>query len=162
MTINKQDQIWGIWFKEDLAGSFGINQGTAWAVISFLDKADFNQETYWRTLEEFPTMSGLFVEKGREDAVGTPLYEGLPNGANKFYMLSGPDASGVERFDGEFGREIRSFYLKYDVQPNTDSPFDDMLTLETFSTLEDAMTAEFSDRAVSFRRQPCATGTSGC
>ena len=101
LNINKQDQIWGIWFKDDLDHAFGVDQGTAWAVISFLDKADFNQETYWRTLQEFPTMSGLFVEKGRTtEVVGNPLYEGQPIGANKFYMFSGTAASGVGTLRG--------------------------------------------------------------
>ena len=91
-----------------------------------------------------------------------PTFADDLHGANKFYMVSGTAASGVGRFEEDYGRVPPGFYLKYDVQPNTDSPFDDMLTLETFPTYEAAMAADFSDWAVSFRRQPCHFGVSRC
>jgi hypothetical protein len=76
-------------------------------------------------------------------------------------MLSGDAASGIARFELDFAPPY-SLYLKYEVQRNTDSPYDDLLTLEAFSTLEAATTAKFSDRAVLFRREPCAPRAQPC
>lgn len=151
-NINEQDTIWGVWFKDDLVD---VWDGSAWSVVNLVKKANLHQPTYWKTLEEFPAMSGLFVEEAREEVVGKPLYEGQPIGVNKLYILSGDDVAGVARIDQDWGSNPPSVYLKYQVQPNTDSKFDDKLIMESFPTQEAAEAASFSDKAVAFRREPC-------
>jgi len=159
LNFNEQNKIWGVWFKDDVVEAFG---GSAWSVVNLRRKANLHQESYWRTLEEFPSMSGLFYEAAGEDVVGKALYEGRPIGVNKFYMLSGNDVAGVARIEKVSGRNPRTVYLKYEVQPNTDSKFDDKLTMESFPTLEDAMASQFSIKAVLFRRDPCRIGNPIC
>ena len=100
-NFNEQDTIWGMWFKGDVVN---VWDGYAWSVVNLVKKADLHQETYWKTLEQFPTMSGLFVEEAREEVVGKPLYEGQPIGMSKFYIISGNDRAGAARFGGRMGR----------------------------------------------------------
>ncbi len=155
-SINHQDTIWGVWFKDDLGNAWDYRD-TYWWAVNLVKKEDLHQETYWKTLQEFPTMSGLFVEAADKEVVGKPLYEGQPNGRSKFFILSGSDTAGVARIEEGLG--IRStpttVYLKYQVQPNTDSRFDEELIMESFPTFEAAESSNFSGKAVAFRREPC-------
>ena len=151
-NINEQDTIRGVWFKDDISE---VSEGSAWSRVNLVKKADLHQETYWKTLEQHPTMSGLFVEDTDEELVGKPLYEGQPIGVSRLYILSGNDAAGVARIEEDWGSVPPSVYLKYEVQPNTHSEFDDKLIMESFSTQEAAGSDSFSDKAVAFRREPC-------
>ena len=151
-NINEQDTIWGVWFKDDLVD---VGDGSAWSVVNLVKKADLHQATYWRTLQEFPTMSGLFVEEARGEAVGQPLYEGQPIRLSKFYIISGNDMAGVARIEEDWGDSPRTVYLKYEALPNTASKFDDKLIMESFQTFEATEAGDFSDNAVTFRREPC-------
>ena len=159
LNINEQNTIWGYWFKDDLPDMW---DGSAWSVVTLLKKADLHLATYWKMLEEFPTMSGLFVEQARAEVVGNPLYEGQPLRRSKFHMLSGNNRVGVARIAEEGGDAPRTIYLKYEVRPNTASEFDDKLITESFQTFEAAEASDFSDAAVSFRRKPCKNGNTAC
>jgi len=150
--INQQDSIWGVWYKDDLVDMW---VGSGWSVVSLVKKADLHHATYWKTLGRFPKMSGLFVEDDEEQIIGKPLYEGQPIGVNRFYILVGNDVSGVALIEEDWGSNPPSVYLKYEVQPNTESKFDDKLIMESFPTQEAAEAGSFSDRAVEFRREPC-------
>ncbi|MDP6823738.1 MAG: hypothetical protein QF554_10655 [Dehalococcoidia bacterium] len=156
LSINYQDTLWGIWFKDDLADAFGgIEGGTGWSVVNLQQKADFHQESYWKTLEEFPTMSGLFVEQRRLGVVGKALYEGEPIGINKLYVVTGDDSAGIIRIEEDYGSDPPTHYLKYEVQPGAESRLDELLIMESFGTQEAAEASDFSDQAVTFRREPC-------
>ena len=130
--------------------------------MSLVKKADLHQTTYWKTLEEFPTMSGLFVEQSMVEVVGKPLYEGQPIRRSKFHILSGNERFGVARIGEDRGDSPRIVYLKYEVQPNTASKFDDMLMMESFPTFEAAESSDFSGKAVLFRRKPCKNSNPAC
>ena len=151
-NINEQDTVWGVWFKDDIVE---VSEGSTWSIVNLVKKADLHQETYWKTLEQHPMMSGLFIEDTDEELVGKPLYEGQPIGVSRFYILSGNDAAGVARIEEDWGSNPPSVYLKYQVQPNTNSEFDDKLIMESFPTQEVAEVSSFSDNAVAFRREPC-------
>ena len=151
-NINEQGTIWGVWFKDDL---IDVWDGSAWSVVNLVKKAELHQATYWRTLQEFPTMSGLFVEEARGEAVGQRLYEGQPIRLSKFYIISGNEMVGVARIEEDWGDSPRTVYLKYEALPNTASKFDDTLIMESFQTFEAAEAGDFSDNAVTFRREPC-------
>jgi len=158
-NFDEQDRIWGIWVKDDIEEE---GDGSAWSVVNLVKKGNLHQETYWKTLQAFPSMSGLFVEESRGEVVGKALYEGQPMGVNKFYILSGNDEAGVARIEEDWGSNPRTVYLRYQVQPNTDSKFDDKLIMESYSTLEAAMASQFSSDAVLFRRGPCKIGNPKC
>ena len=158
-NFNEQNKIWGLWIKDDLPTMW---DGSAWSIVSLVKKADLHQATYWKSLEDFPTMSGLFVEQSRAPVVGKPLYEGQPLRRSKFHILSGNDSVGVARIAEERGNDPRVIYLKYEVQPNTAGKFDEMLMMESFQTLEAAEASDFSDNAVSFRRKPCKDDNPDC
>jgi len=149
-NINEQDTLWGVWFKDDLKSAWG---GSAWSVVNIVKKVYLHPKTYWRTLQQFPTMSGLFVEQARGGVVGKPLYQGQPMGYNKIFILSGNELAGVARIEQDWSGYPR-VYLKYEVQPNTESKFDDKLIMESFYTQEAAESSRFSDKAVTFRREP--------
>ena len=154
-SINHQDTIWGVWFKDDLGNAWDY-RGTYWWAVNLAKKEDLHQETYWKTLEEFPTMSGLFGEGAGKEVVGKALYEGQPIGRSSyFFILSGNGIAGVARIGEGGGDSPRTVYLKYQVQPNTDSRFDEKLIMESFPTQEVAEASSFSDNAVTFRREPC-------
>ena len=159
MNINEPNTIWGYWFKNDLPDMW---DGSAWSVVTLINSADLHQETYWKTLEEFPGMSGLFVEQSRAEVIRQPLYEGQPIVRSKFYILSGDDRAGVGRIGEERGNDPRIIYLKYELQPNTADELDAMLMMESFQSLEAAEAREFSDRAVVFRRKPCRDSKPSC
>ncbi len=159
LNINEQDTIWGFWFKDDLPDMW---DGSAWSVVTLMKKADLHQATYWKTLEEFPTMSGLFVEQSGAEVVGKPLYDGQLFRRSKFHILSGNERVGVARIGADRGKNPRTIYLKYELQPNTASEFDDKLIMESFSTLDEAAASEFSDKAVLFRRNPCKNSNPAC
>ena len=159
LNFNEQDTIWGIWFKDDLPDMW---DGSAWSVVTLMKKADLHQATYWKTLEEFPTMSGLFVEQSRAEVVGKPLYEGQPLRRSKFHILSGDEKEGVARIGEDRGKKPRIIYLKYELQPNTASRFDDRLNMESFQTFEAAQAGDFSEKAVLFRRKPCKNSNPAC
>ena len=155
MGINHQDTIWGVWFKDDLGNAWDY-RGTYWWAVNLVKKEDLHQETYWKTLQEFPTMSGLFGEGAGKEVVGKALYEGQPIGrSSQFFILSGNGIAGVARIGEDWGDSPRTVYLKYQVQPNTDSRFDEKLIMESFPTQELAEASSFSDKAVAFRREPC-------
>ena len=63
--------------------------------------------------------------------------------------------AGVALIEEDWGDSPRTVYFKYEVLPNTASEFDDELIMESFSTLEEAETSDFSDKAVAFRTEPC-------
>lgn len=151
-NINEQNTIWGVWFKDDI---LEVSEGSMWSRVNLVKKTNLHQETYWRTLEQQPTMSGLFVEDTKEKLVGKALYEGQPIGVNRFYILSGNDAAGVARIEEDWGNNPPLVYLKYEVETKTDSPFDDKLIMESFETFEMAEASSFTDKAVAFRREPC-------
>ena len=144
--------MWGVWFKDDIVE---VSEGSAWSRLNLVKKADLHQATYRKTLERFPMMSGLLVEDTDEEVVGEPLYEGQPIGASRFFILSGNDVAGVALIEEDWGDSPRTVYFKYEVLPNTASEFDDELIMESFSTLEEAETSDFSDKAVAFRTEPC-------
>ena len=150
--INEHDTIWGVWFKDDLVDMW---VGSAWSVVNLVKKANLHQATYWKTLEQFPAMSGLFVEDTDEKLVGNPLYEGQPIGDSRFYILAGNNVAGVALIEEDWGSNPRAVYLKYEVKENTDSKYDDKLIMESFPTFEAAESSNFSGKAVAFRREPC-------
>jgi len=158
-NFNIQDEIWGLWFKDDLLEAW---DGSAWSIITLVKNADLHQETYWKTFEEFPTMAGLFVEQSTGEVVGKPLYEGQPLRRSKFHILSGNDRVGVARIGEDRGKNPRTIFLKYEVQPNKANKFDDKLIMESFDTLEEAMTGQFSGKALLFNREPCNSSIHTC
>ena len=166
LNFNEDGKIWGVWFKDDLSNAFSGDagySGTAWSVINVVKTTDLTQETYWKALEKFPELSGLFVEQARKEAVGQSLYEGGPIGENRFFILSGNDSSGIARIeDHRVSEKPRTVYLKYEIIANTESNSDDILRMESFSSQDVAEMSDFSDGAVRFRRPPCQKGASGC
>ena len=151
-NINEQDTIWGVWFKDDIVE---VSEGSTWSRVNLVKKVDLHQDTYWKTLEQHPAMSGLFIEDTNEELVGKPLYEGQPIGVSRFYILSGNDAAGVARIEEDWGSDPPLVYFKYEVQSYTGSEFDDKLIMESFPTQKVAEVSSFSDKAVAFRREPC-------
>ena len=130
--------------------------------MSLVRRADLHQETYWKTLEEFPTMSGLFVEQAIGEVAGKPLYPGQPMRRSKFHILSGNERVGVARIGEDRGNNPRTIYLKYELRMNTASTFDDRLMIESFQTLREAVASPFSGKAVLFRREPCNSSIHTC
>ncbi len=155
-TVNEQDTVWGVWFKDDPVNAlkYGLG-GLDWGVVNLVKKENLHQETYWKTLEEFPTMSGLFREHAAKDRVGKALYEGPPMEWSKFYILSGNTMAGVARIERDWDSNPPWVYLKYEVQPNTDNKFYEKLIMESFPTQEMAEISTFSDNAVAFCRVAC-------
>ena len=100
LNINEYGNIWGVWFKDDLSNAFSGDagySGSAWSVINIVKLADLTQGTYWKAIEKYPGLPGLFVEADRKQVVGQSLYEGGPIGENRFFILSGNNLSGVAR-----------------------------------------------------------------
>jgi hypothetical protein len=149
-NINVPDTIWGVWYKDDLSDPF-VNLCN-WAIINFAKKEFLHQETYWKVLQENPTLSGLFTEEVKGRVHGTYLYEGEPNGKNRFFILSGDEKAGIARIDKEWANA--KIFLKYEVSLNTESKFDDKLVIESFSSQAEAENKDFSAKAVTFRRVP--------
>jgi hypothetical protein len=149
-NMNVPDTIWGIWYKDDLSDPF--SNLCNWAVINFAKKEFLHQETYWKVLQENPTLSGLFTEEIKHQVQGTYLYEGEPMGKNRFFILSGDEEAGIARIDNEWSDATT--FLKYKVSLNTESKFDDKLTIENFSSQVEAENNEFSAKAVTYRRVP--------
>ena len=158
-NFNHQDTIWGIWYKDELIEAW---DGSAWSIVSLVRKADLHQETYWKTLEDFPTMSGLFVEQSIGEVVGKPLYPGQPIRRSKIHILSGDERVGVARIGEDRGDNPRTIYLKYELQMNTASKFDDKLMMESFQTLDEAMSSQFTEKALRFRKEPCNSSIHTC
>ena len=162
-NFNDHGKIWGIWFKDEFPNAFSSDaghSGTAWSVINVVRTEDLTQETYWQTLEQFPDLSGLFVEQARKEAVGKSLYGGGPIGESRFFILFGDDTSGVARIDKSRDWEgSRTIYLKYEVIRHSENASDDMLKIEGFLGRGDAE-GSFSDEAVQFRRSPCGEAAS--
>ena len=77
------------------------------------------QATYWKTLEEFPTMSGLFVEQSRAEVQGNQLYEGQPLRRSKFHILSGRKKKGWHAIGEDRGKKPSIIYLKYELLANS-------------------------------------------
>jgi hypothetical protein len=103
-------------------------------------------------LQDNPTLSGLFTEEIKHKVQGTYLYEGEPNGKNRFFILSGDEKAGIARIDNEWANA--KIFLKYEVSLNTESKFDDKLVIESFSSQAEAENKDFSAKAVTFRRVP--------
>ena len=166
LNINEDGKIWGVWFKDDLSNAFSGDDGysgTAWSVINMVKVADLTQSTYWKTIEKHPELSGLFVEANRKQVVGQGLYEGMPIGENRFFILSGNNLSGIARIeDRRASDNPRAVYLKYEVTANTESKMDDILVMEGFVSQNAAEMSEFSNKAVRFRRLPCKKDASRC
>jgi len=166
LNINEDGKIWGVWFKDDLSNAFSGDagySGSAWSVINMVKLADLTQSTYWKAIEKYPGLSGLFVEADRKQVVGQFLYEGGPIGENRFFILSGNNLSGVARIEDRRTTENpRAVYLKYEVTANSESKMDDTLLIEGFVSQNAAEMSAFSSKAVHFRRPPCQKGASGC
>ena len=165
-NFNEDGKIWGVWFKDEFPNAFSSDSGhsgTAWSVINVVKTTDLTQETYWKTLETFPELSGLFVEQARKEAIGQSLYEGGPIGENRFFILSGDETSGIARIDNRRDWEgARTMYLKYEIIRHSESKIDDMLRMEAFITQDEAEMNDFSDKSVRFRRTPCEQDAIGC
>ena len=77
--------------------------------------------------------------------------------------MSGNESSGLSKIESYFFQyhdgweDIQTRYLKFLVAGNTESTFDDILTLEAFDDYELAKSSDFSDKAIQFRRTPCKT-----
>ena len=149
-NMNVPDTIWGVWFKDDLREA--LVDRVDWAVINFAKKEFLHQDTYWKVLQENPTLSGLFTESVTNHVQGTYLYAGAPMGMSRLFILSGDEKAGVARIDDEWLEGTT--FLKYEISLNTESKFDDNLVMESFSTYEEAENEDFSVRAVTFRRIP--------
>ena len=166
LNINEDGKIWGVWFKNDLSNAFSGSagySGSAWSVINIVKLADLTQSTYWKAIEKYPKLSGLFVEANRKQVVGQALYEGGPIGENRFFILSGNNSSGVARIeDHRTTNNPRAVYLKYAVTPNSNNELEDTLLIEGFISQNVAEISEFSSKAVRFRRPPCQKDVSGC
>lgn len=164
LNINENGEIWGTWFKDDLANGFdGAVWASDWSVIHFTKTDDLVKETFWKYLDEHPGLSGIFVEANRLEVVGKHLYSGRPYGKSGYYLLSGNESSGLAKIESYFFQyhegweDIQTRYLKFLVTGNTESTFDDILTLEAFDDYELAKSSDFSDKAIKFRRTPCKT-----
>ena len=75
--VSNQENIetgvfWGTWFKADSSGAF--RSAAAWSVIHVTKTQDLSAETYWKTLEEHPDLSGILLESKRSPLVGKGLY----------------------------------------------------------------------------------------
>ena len=147
-NMNVPDTIWGIWFKDDLDDAF--SERVNWAVINFAKKEFLHQDTYWKVMQENPTLSGLFTESVTNQTQGTSLYDGQPMGVSRLFILSGDEKAGVARIDDEWNEGMT--FLKYEVSLNTESKFDDQLVIESFATYEQAKNGYFSVKSVTFRR----------
>ncbi len=154
-NINIKDTFWGIWFKDDLSKPLG-GDAAKWSIINFVKREYLHQETYWKAIEDNPTMAGLFTESTMGNIIGKTLYDGDPLGRSKFFILSGNEKEGVARInEGDTGwSDPRTVYLKYRFEENIESKFVDKLVLESFPTQEEAEASDFSDKAVIFRRTP--------
>ena len=149
-NINIPDTIWGVWYKDDLSDPF--SDLCDWSAINFTNREFLHQETYWKVLQENPTLSGLFTEEIKHRVQGTYLYNGEPMGKNRFFMLSGDEKAGIARINKEWSDAMT--FLKYKVSLNTESKFDDKLVVESFSSQVEAENKDFSAKAVTFRRVP--------
>lgn len=156
-NLNEKGEIWGTWFKGDLPNGFdGASWASDWSVIHVTNVDHVEHATFWKSLEEHPGLSGLWVEADRGNLVGQPLYDRRPNGKSWYYLLSGNASSGVAKIEPYFYQDVSSvWYLKFEIEPRTDGPYHDILRIEAFSSLELAESNGFSDAAVSFRRTPC-------
>ena len=114
-------------------------------------------------MEEHPGLSGILIEANRLEPVGKRLYAGQPYGKSGYYLLSGDQSSGLAKMEPYFTYEegFQTQYVRFHVAGNTESTFDDILTLEVFKSYELAKSSAFSDKAVRFRRGPCKTSKCG-
>ena len=156
-NLNEKGEIWGTWFKNDLPNGFdGASWASAWSIIHLTNVDDVEHATFWKSLEEHPGLSGLWVEADRADLVGQPLYGGRPNGKSWYYLLSGSASSGIAKIEPYFDQDVsRTWYLKLEIESKTDESYHDILRIEAFPSLELAQSNGFSNAAVRFRRTPC-------
>jgi len=156
-NINENGAIWGTWFKSDAHD--GLSDASAWAIIHLTQIEDLTSETYWKTLEEHPDLSGILLESKRSPLIGKPLYSGNPKGRNKFFIISGNPSDGIAKVsyyytDPHNNQAQRPSYWKYSVDEKSEATWDDTLTIEVFNQESDSQITTFSDAAVEFRRSP--------
>ena len=68
----------------------------------------------------------------------------------------------MARIGEDRGDNPRIIYLKYELQMNTASKFDDKLMMESFQTLDEAMSSQFTEKALRFRKEPCNSSIHTC
>jgi len=155
-NLNSDGEIWGTWFKADSSGAF--RSAAAWSVIHATKTQDLSAETYWKTLEEHPDLSGILLESKRSPLVGKGLYEGRPAGRNRIFIESGNSTIGIAKvipyYSDPFSTDSATAYWKYSVDAKSASTTDDTVVIEVFADLQAAHESEFSDRAVKFQREP--------
>ena len=155
-NLNSDGEIWGTWFKADSEG--GLSYAPAWSVIHLTKTQDLSLETYWKTLESNPGLSGILLESKRAPLVGKGLYSGPPAGKNKIFIESGQFSAGVAKVSPYYSQPSdtneTTLYWKYSVDAKSVGTFDDTLTIETFTNEKDATNSGFSENAAVFQRQP--------
>ena len=153
--IDEDGLVWGTWFKNDTLNAFeSTSFGAAWSVIHLTKTVDLSRDTFWKTLESNPDLSGLLVESNRLAPVGRSLYPGKPYGKSMFFLLSGNGSAGVAKINS-FAEDFPHLYLKFKVSDKTDSDPMEYLRLEAFDTKASAEGSAFTDKSVEFRRHPC-------
>ena len=155
-SIDEDGLVWGTWFNNDTLDAFESSAfGAAWSVIHLTKTVDLSRDTFWKTLESNPGLSGLLVESNRLGPVGTSLYPGKPYGRSMFFLLSGNENVGVAKII-PFGAELPHLYFKFKVFYKPGSDHMEYLLLEAFDSKASAEISVFTDKSVEFRRHPCA------
>ncbi|MFW6134233.1 MAG: hypothetical protein ACOC5R_01495 [Elusimicrobiota bacterium] len=154
-NINVNKKIWGVWFRDDLSNPLE-EYDTDWSIINTVKKEYLHEETYHKTLDDYPEMDGLYAENTSGEIEEPHLYpiDDSTLGICKFFIE-------IEDSKGKGAKIVKNYndseyrYLRYKVEVNDpDTIYDDKLIIKGFKTKSDAEDCDLSSDVITFRRTP--------